>query len=376
MSSVRDYYEVLGVARDAGDAEIKSAYRKLALKYHPDRNQGNAEAEEKFKEGAEAYSVLGDAEKRARYDRFGHAGVSSQAGAGFDPSTFAGFEDIFGGIFGDFFGGGRRGGPERGSDLRYDLEISFEQSAKGVETAIQIPRLETCETCHGSGAAAGSSPTTCPQCQGRGQQRFQQGFFTVARTCPRCDGTGRIVAKPCTTCKGAGRTTKERQLTVKIPAGIADGQRLRISGEGESGPQGGPAGDLYVFIEVAPHPFFRRDGNNLACEVPLNFTTLALGGTIEVPTLDGHEGFKVPEGTQSGTVFRFRGKGMPDVSGRGKGDLYFTVQAVTPKKLNKEQRALLEQLSKVLPKEQFEPRPADAPEDEKNLFEKVKDIFG
>ena len=374
--SKRDYYEVLGVPKTAGDQQIKSAYRKLSLQHHPDRNQGNEGAEEKFKEAAEAYAILSDGEKRAKYDRFGHAGVSSQAGAGFDPSTFAGFEDIFGGIFGDFFGGGRRGGPERGSDLRYALEISFEQSARGVETAIQIPRLETCETCHGSGAAAGSSPTTCPQCQGRGQQRYQQGFFTVARTCSRCDGTGRIITKPCATCKGAGRTTKERQLTVKIPAGISDGQRLRISGEGESGPQGGPSGDLYVFIEVAPHPFFRRDGNNLACEVPLNFTTLALGGTIEVPTLDGHEGFKVPEGTQSGTVFRFRGKGMPDVSGRGKGDLYFTVQAVTPKKLNKEQRGLLEQLSKALPKEQFEPRPADAPEDEKNLFEKVKDIFG
>ncbi len=374
--SKRDYYEVLGVPKTAADPQIKSAYRKLALQHHPDRNEGNKAAEEKFKEAAEAYAILSDGEKRARYDRFGHDGVSSQAGAGFDPSTFAGFEDIFGGIFGDFFGGGRHGGPERGSDLRYDLEISFEQSAKGVETAIQIPRLETCETCHGSGAAAGSSPTTCPQCQGRGQQRFQQGFFTVARTCSRCNGTGRIIAKPCAGCKGAGRTAKERQLTVKIPAGIADGQRLRISGEGESGPQGGPAGDLYVFIEVAPHPFFRRDGNHLACEVPLNFTTLALGGTIEVPTLDGHEGFKVPEGTQSGTVFRFRGKGMPDVSGRGKGDLYFTVQAVTPKKLNKEQRALLEQLSKALPKEQIQPRPAGAPEDEKNLFDKVKDIFG
>jgi molecular chaperone DnaJ len=374
--SKRDYYEVLGVPKTAADPQIKSAYRKLALQHHPDRNEGNKAAEEKFKEAAEAYAILSDGEKRARYDRFGHAGVSSQAGAGFDPSTFAGFEDIFGGIFGDFFGGSRHGGPERGSDLRYDLEISFEQSAKGVETAIQIPRLETCETCHGSGAAAGSSPTTCSQCQGRGQQRFQQGFFTVARTCSRCNGTGRIIAKPCAGCKGAGRTTKERQLTVKIPAGIADGQRLRISGEGESGPQGGPAGDLYVFIEVAPHPFFRRDGNHLACEVPLNFTTLALGGTIEVPTLDGHEGFKVPEGTQSGTVFRFRGKGMPDVSGRGKGDLYFTVQAVTPKKLNKEQRALLEQLSKALPKDQIQPRPAGAPEDEKNLFDKVKDIFG
>jgi molecular chaperone DnaJ len=374
--SKRDYYEVLGIAKNAGDQQIKSAYRKLALQYHPDRNQGNKEAEEKFKEAAEAYAILSDSDKRTRYDRFGHAGVSSQTGAGFDPSTFAGFEDIFGGIFGDFFGGGRRGGPERGSDLRYDLEISFEESAKGVETSVQIPRLEACEACRGSGAAPGSGPTTCPQCHGRGQQRFQQGFFTVARTCGRCHGTGRVIAKPCTTCRGEGRTTRERKLTVKIPAGIADGQRLRISGEGESGVAGGPPGDLYVFIEVRPHQFFRRDGNNLSCEIPLNFTTLALGGNIEVPTLDGQESFKVPESTQSGTVFRLRGKGMPDVSGRGRGDLYFTVQAVTPKKLSKEQRTLLDQLSKVLPKEKFEPRARDDREDDKNLFDKVKDIFG
>jgi molecular chaperone DnaJ len=374
--SKRDYYEVLGIPKNAGDQQIKSAYRKLALQYHPDRNQGNKEAEEKFKEAAEAYAILSDSDKRTRYDRFGHAGVSSQTGAGFDPSTFAGFEDIFGGIFGDFFGGGRRGGPERGSDLRYDLEISFEESAKGVETSVQIPRLEACEACRGSGAAPGSGPTTCPQCHGRGQQRFQQGFFTVARTCGRCHGTGRVIAKPCTTCRGEGRTTQERKLTVKIPAGIADGQRLRISGEGESGVAGGPPGDLYVFIEVRLHQFFRRDGNNLSCEIPLNFTTLALGGNIEVPTLDGQESFKVPESTQSGTVFRLRGKGMPDVSGRGRGDLYFTVQAVTPKKLSKEQRSLLDQLSKVLPKEKFEPRARDDREDDKNLFDKVKDIFG
>ena len=374
--SKRDYYDILGVQKNASDQQIKSAYRKLALQYHPDRNQGNQEAEEKFKEAAEAYAILSDSDKRARYDRFGHAGVSSQTGAGFDPSTFAGFEDIFGGIFGDFFGGGRQGGPTRGSDLRYDLEITFEQSAAGLETSIQIPRLETCDTCSGSGAAAGTKPTTCPQCHGRGQQRFQQGFFTVARTCSRCQGSGRVVAKPCPTCRGEGRTTKDRKLTVKIPAGIADGQRLRISGEGEGGPQGGPPGDLYVFIEVVPHEFFRRDGNNLVCVVPLNFTTLALGGPIEVPTLDGHDTFKVPEGTQSGAVFRLRGKGMPDVSGRGRGDLFFTVQAVTPKKLNREQRALLEQLAGALPKEKFEPRKVDAPEDEKNIFDKVKDIFG
>jgi molecular chaperone DnaJ len=373
--SKRDYYEILGVPKDAGDQQIKSAYRKLALQYHPDRNPGSKDTEEKFKEAAEAYAVLSDSDKRARYDRFGHAGVPSQGG-GFDPSTFAGFEDIFGGIFGDFFGGGRQGGPARGSDLRYDLEITFEESAKGVETSVQIPRLEACETCSGSGAAPGSSPTTCPQCHGRGQQRFQQGFFTVARTCGRCHGTGRVISKPCVTCKGEGRTTHERTLTVKIPAGIADGQRLRISGEGEGGTGGGPAGDLYVFIEVGEHPFFRREGNNLSCDIPLNFTTLALGGTIDVPTLDGHESYKVPEGTQSGTIFRLRGKGMPDVSGRGRGDLFFTVQAVTPKKLTKEQRSLLEQLAKVLPKEKFEPKPQDPAEDDKNIFEKVKDIFG
>jgi molecular chaperone DnaJ len=375
--SKRDYYDVLGLQRDAKDAHIKSAYRKLALQYHPDRNQGNKEAEEKFKEAAEAYAILSDADKRARYDRFGHAGVSSQAGAGFDPSTFAGFEDIFGGIFGDFFGGGgRRGGPERGSDLRYDLEITFEESARGVDTKVQIPRLEQCGSCHGSGSAPGSSPSTCPQCQGRGQQRFQQGFFTVARTCSKCNGSGRIITKPCHTCHGEGRVSQSRTLTVKIPAGIADGQRLRISGEGEAGLAGGPSGDLYVFIEVAAHPFFRREGNNLSCEIPLNFTTLVLGGQIEVPTLDGPESFKVPEGTQSGTVFRLRGKGMPDVSGRGKGDLFFTAQAVTPRKISKEQRALLEQLHKLLPKEKFEPRQHAAEDEDKNIFDKVKDIFG
>ena len=377
--SKRDYYEILGVPKNASDQQIKSAYRKLALQYHPDRNPGNKDAEDKFKEAAEAYAILCDEEKRSSYDRFGHAGVSSQAGGGFDPSTFAGFEDIFGSIFGDFFGGagGRRSGVERGSDLRYDLEISFEDSARGIDTSITVPRLESCETCHGTGAAPGSSPVSCPQCQGRGQQRFQQGFFTVARTCSRCNGTGRVVSKPCATCKGGGRTQHERKLTVKIPAGIAHGQRLRLHGEGEAGVGGGPPGDLYVFIEVTEHAYFRRDGNDLAVEIPVNFPTLALGGSIDVPTLDGKESFKVPDGTQSGTTFRLRGKGMPDVSGRGRGDLFFTVQAVTPKKLSKDQRAALEHLSEVLPKERFEPRPSrDTEAEEKNIFEKVKDIFG
>jgi molecular chaperone DnaJ len=382
--SKRDYYEILGVTRTATEVEIKSAYRKLAMRHHPDRNPGDKVAEEKFKEAAEAYAILADGEKRSLYDRFGHAGVSSAAGAGgFDPSVFSGFEDILGGLgdifgFGDLFGGGRRrGGPQRGADLRYDLEIAFEESAAGTETTIQIPRQETCETCHGSAAAPGSSPSQCPQCRGQGQVRFQQGFFTVARTCPQCRGAGKIVTNPCKTCHGAGRVTKERKITVKIPAGIATGQQLRLQGEGESGSAGGPPGHLYVVVHVHDHEFFRRDGNNLFCEVPVNFTTVALGGEIQVPTLDGAETVKVPEGTQTGTTLRLRGKGMPDVNGRGRGDLFATVQVQTPKKLSRDQRQLLEQLAKALPKEKFEPRARDEQEqDERNLFDRVKDMFG
>jgi molecular chaperone DnaJ len=378
--SKRDYYEVLGVSRTATDVEIKSAYRKLALKYHPDRNPGDHAAEEKFKESAEAYSVLADGDKRHLYDRYGHAGLGGAATGGFDPTVFTGFEDILGGLgdifgLGDVFGGGRRrGGVQRGADLRYDLEISFDEAAKGTETSVQIPRLESCETCSGSGAAPGSKATTCPQCQGRGQLRYQQGFFTVARTCGQCRGTGSVIAKPCTTCKGSGRVQKERKLTVRVPPGIATGQRLRLSGEGESGGPGGPAGDLYVVIHVQEHPFFHRDGNDLYCEVPLNFPTLALGGEIRIPTLEGEEPFKVPEGTGSGQSFRLRGRGMPDVSGRGRGDLFVTVKVITPKKLSKEQKKLLEQLATSLPKEQFEPTPVD--HEDKGLFDRVKDIFG
>jgi molecular chaperone DnaJ len=381
--SKRDYYQVLGVSRDAGDQDIKSAYRKLALKYHPDRNPGDKAAEEKFKEAAEAYSVLADADKRARYDRFGHAAVSgSGAGAGgFDPTIFAEFDDIFGSIgdifgLGGMFGGGRRrGGPQRGADLRYDLEITFEQAASGTETTIQIPRNETCETCHGSGAAAGAAPTSCPQCRGTGQLRYQQGFFTVARTCGQCRGTGRVITNPCQTCRGAGAVEQLRKLTVKVPPGIATGQRLRLSGEGEAGAQGGPSGDLYVVIAVQEHPFFHRDGNDLSCEVPVNFTTLALGGEIKVPSLLGEtESLKVPDGTATGSVFRLRGKGMPDVSGRGRGDLLVTVQAITPRKLTREQRKLLEQLAAALPPQQFEPTRREV--DDRSVFERVKDIFG
>jgi len=378
--SKRDYYEVLGISRTATDVEIKSAYRKLALKYHPDRNPGDHSAEEKFKESAEAYSVLADADKRHLYDRYGHAVLGGAATGGFDPTVFTGFEDILGGLgdifgLGDVFGGGRRrGGVQRGADLRYDLEISFDEAAKGTETSVQIPRMESCETCSGSGAAPGSKATTCPQCQGRGQLRYQQGFFTVARTCGQCRGTGSVIAKPCSTCKGAGRVQKERKLTVRVPAGIATGQRLRLSGEGEAGGPGGPPGDLYVVIHVQEHPFFQRDGNDLYCEVPLNFPTLALGGEIRIPTLEGDEPFKVPEGTGSGQAFRLRGRGMPDVSGRGRGDLFVTVKVITPKKLSKEQKKLLEQLATSLPKEQFEPTPVD--HEDKGLFDRVKDIFG
>ena len=379
--SKRDYYEVLGVSRTATEVELKSSYRKLAMQYHPDRNPGDKKAEEKFKEAAEAYAVLADANKRAAYDRFGHAGVGAAAGAGagFDPETFGDFADILGNMFGfgDLFSGGRRrGGPQRGADLRYDLEISFVESATGSEPTIQIPRQETCDTCKGSGAAAGSTPTVCSMCRGQGQVRRQQGFFTIAVTCPQCRGAGKTVAKPCQTCQGAGRVTQERKIKVKIPAGIANGQQLRLQNEGEGGAGGGPPGHLYVVIHVQEHEFFRREGNHLFCEVPVNFTTLALGGEIVVPTLDGPERTKVPDGTQTGTTLRLRGKGMPDVNGRGRGDLLITVQVQTPKKLNKEQRQLIEQLAKVLPKEQFEPRAPGEEQEDRNLFDRVKDMFG
>jgi molecular chaperone DnaJ len=380
--SKRDYYEVLGVGREATDQQIKSAYRKLALKYHPDRNPGDHKAEEHFKEAAEAYAVLADTQKRELYNRFGHAGVSGAgAGAGgFDPTVFAGFEDIFGGLgdlfgFGDVFGGRRRrGGPQRGADLRYDLEISFEESFDGAETAIQIPREETCETCSGSGAAPGSSPEVCGQCRGSGQLRFQQGFLTVARPCSTCRGTGRVISKPCQACRGAGRVGRERKITVKIPPGIATGQRLRLYGEGEHGSAGGPAGDLYVVVHVQEHSFFHREGDDLYCELPVTFPTLALGGDVRVPTVKAEEDIKIPAGTQPGARFKLRGKGMPNVSGRGHGDLYVIARAVVPKKLTREQKHLLEELAKTMPQEIVDPETADA--SDKPFFEKVKDIFG
>jgi molecular chaperone DnaJ len=378
--SKRDYYEVLEVVRTATDQEIKSSYRKLALKYHPDRNPGDKAAEDQFKEAAEAYSVLADADKRHLYDRFGHAGLGGAATSGFDPNVFTGFEDILGGLgdvfgLGDMFGGRRRGGRARGADLRYDLEISFEESAKGAESAIQIPRNETCETCKGNGSQPGHDAVACPGCRGTGQIRHQQGFFTVARTCGQCRGMGRIINKPCLTCRGAGRVQRERKLTLKIPAGIATGQRLRLQGEGESGPGGGPSGDLYVVIHVQDHAFFQRDGNDIICQVPVNFTTLALGGEVTMPTLEGNEALTVPPGTESGYTFRLRGRGMPDVSGRGRGDLLVSVKVSMPRKLSKEQRRLLEQFAQTLPKEHFGPTPV-AEQDDRGLFDRVKDIFG
>jgi molecular chaperone DnaJ len=378
--SKRDYYDVLGVGRQATDQEIKSAYRKLALKHHPDRNPGDKHAEELFKEAAEAYAVLADREKRGLYDRFGHAGVGAAAGpGGFDPTIFADFSDIFAGLgdvfgFGDIFGGRRRrGGPQRGADLRYDLEITFDEAAKGAETTIQIPREEACDTCHGSGAAPGTSAETCAQCRGSGQLRYQQGFLTVARPCTTCRGTGRTISRPCTSCRGAGRVGRERQITVKIPAGIATGQRLRIYGEGEHGMAGGPPGDLYVVVHVQEHPFFHREEDDLYCEMPVAFTTLALGGKITVPTLDGREEVNVPSGTQPGARFKLRGKGMPNVTGRGHGDLYVVARVAVPKRLTKEQKRALEDLAHLMPEEKLAD---DAAEGDKPFFERVKDIFG
>lgn len=381
--SKRDYYEVLGVARDATDQQIKSAYRKLAMQYHPDRNPGDKQAEERFKEAAEAYAVLAESEKRALYDRFGHAGVSGAGaggGAGFDPTIFADFSDIFAGL-GDVFGLGdifgsrrRRNGPQRGADLRYDLEISFEESAKGAETTIQIPREETCETCKGSGAAPGTTAETCSQCRGTGQLRYQQGFLTVARPCSNCRGTGKTISKPCTACRGAGRVSRERKLTVKIPAGIATGQRLRLYGEGEHGSAGGPPGDLYVVVHVQEHSFFHREDDDLYCELPIGFPTLALGGNVKVPTLNGREELHIPAGTQAGHRFKLRGKGMPNVSGLGHGDLFVIAKVAVPKKLNKDQKRLLEELARTLP---ADPGALLETEDEdKPFFERVKDMFG
>ena len=379
--SKRDYYDVLGVGRDARAQDIKSAYRKLALKYHPDRNPDDAAAEERFKEAAEAYAVLADDQKRGVYDRFGHAGLAATPGGGVDPTIFEDFGDILGGLgdifgFGDLFGGRRRSGPRPGADLRYDLEIPFEDAARGAETTLQLPREEPCLTCQGSGAAPGSRPETCPQCGGRGQLRYQQGFLTVARTCGQCRGRGRVITKLCDTCHGAGRTPHTRKLTVKIPAGISTGQRLRLQGEGELGDRGAPPGDLYVVIHVGEHEFFRRDGDDLLCAVPVPYPTMVLGGDVSVPTLNGDARVNVPKGTQAGTRVRLKGKGMPNVSGRGRGDLFVELIVDTPRRVSKDQRALLEQLASTMRDHKAKPLTQAAAASDRPFFERVKDIFG
>jgi len=360
------------VARGSSEQEIKSAYRKLALQYHPDRNPNNPDAEEKFKECSEAYAILADAEKRAAYDRFGHAGVSSAAGGGFDPSAFQDFSDIFGDFFGfgDLFGGAtrRRTRAQRGPDLREDITLEFEEAVFGKATQVAVRRHETCVECRGSGAAAGKAPVPCRSCGGRGQVRYQQGFFSMSRTCPTCQGVGSVITDPCPKCKGEGRLLKQRSIDAKIPAGVEDGTRIRFTGLGEAGAFGGPPGDLYVVLHVKEHPFFAREGTDLHCAIPISFAQAALGTEIHVPTLDGEHSLKVPEGTQSGTTMRIRGKGVPVLNGHGKGDLYVEIRVQTPAKLNKRQRELLQELEGT---GQVENKPQRS-----TLLGKVKDIFG
>lgn len=353
MATKRDYYEVLGVARGASEEEIKKAYRKLALKFHPDRNPGNKEAEEKFKEASEAYEVLSTAQKRQAYDQFGHAGVGAGGGGGgFDASGFGNVNDIFGDLFGDFFGMGGRGGrggsrSGRGSDLRYNMKVSFHDAAFGAEKTITIPRETVCEGCKGSGAKAGTAPEVCRACKGAGEIRFQQGFFTLSKTCPECGGAGQVIRNKCSDCRGSGRKSEEVRLSVKIPAGIDTGQRLKLRGEGEAGVNGGPSGDLYVAIEVAEHEFFKRDGKEILCEVPISFTQASLGAEIDVPTIEGAVKLKIPPGTQAGRRFRLRDKGIVDLNSRERGDQIVTVEVEVPQKLSAEQRQLLEKFAEI-----------------------------
>ena len=365
----RDYYEVLGVDRGASSEDLKKAYRRLAMKFHPDRQSTDPKAEEKFKEASEAYEILNDEEKRAAYDRFGHAGVDpNQGGAsGFEGS----FSDIFGDVFGDIFGGsrGRSDGVSRGSDLRYNLNLTLEQAVGGDTIEIKIPVMTACADCDGTGCAPGSSPTTCPDCNGTGQIRVSQGFFSLQQTCPRCRGQGRIITDPCRSCGGSGRVEKSKTLSVKVPAGVDNGDRIRLTGEGEAGLRGGPPGDLYVQVEVKDHPIFVRDGRHLYCEVPISFPDAALGGQMEVPTLDGRVNLKIPKETQTGKVFRLRGKGVTQVRGGGVGDLLCKVQIETPVELTQQQKELLEKFKDSLGEnEKHSPK-------ERSWFSGVKSFF-
>jgi molecular chaperone DnaJ len=365
-----DFYEVLQVSREASDQELKASYRKLAMQYHPDRNPNNPEAEEKFKVCSEAYQVLSDPEKRAAYDRYGHAafqGGNPFAGAGFQGDL----GDIFGDLFGEMFnmgGGGRRASrAQRGRDLRYDMALEFVEAAFGVERQIEIRRLEACEECRGTGSAKGKAPATCTQCGGRGQVRFQQGFFSVAKTCGRCNGTGTTISDPCTVCRGEGLQEKQHEILVKVPAGVEQDTRIRYQGEGEAGRFGGPAGDLYVVLSVKAHKFFEREGDDLHCVMPISFPQAALGTELQIETLEGPATIKIPEGTQSGREFKLRGKGVPHLNSHGKGDLVVEVRVATPSKLNKAQRELLRQLSETI---SVENTPTN-----RGLFEKMKEIF-
>jgi molecular chaperone DnaJ len=370
----KDYYDVLGVGRESGDQEIKAAYREMAKRFHPDRNPDDPAAEERFKEASEAYSVLSDSQKRSAYDRFGHAGVQGAAGGPqFNPEAFADFSDILGDFFGfgDLFGGGggRRGRTrgQRGDDVRYDLEISFEDAMFGMSAEIQVPRMERCERCKGGGSEPGSGPSQCPTCHGRGQIIYQQSFLSIRRTCTTCNGSGQIIRNPCAECHGHGYRQAQRKLKVHIPAGVDDGNRLRLSGEGQPGTHGEQPGDLYVFLKVKEHAFFERQGNDLHCTIPLNVAQAALGCEIDVPGIEGSQKLKIPEGTQNGAQFKLRHRGAPILNTNGRGDLYVHVDVKVPAKITREQRKILEQLRETLP---VDNRPA-----EKGLFEKVKDYF-
>jgi len=372
----RDYYEVLGCGRDASEADLKKAYRRLAMKYHPDRNPDDADAEAKFKEAKEAYEVLTDKDKRSAYDQFGHAGVDAgtgRPGGGFGNADA--FSDIFGDVFGDIFGGGRRARSQvfRGADLRYELELTLEQAVTGDSVNIDVPTQVQCSRCDGSGAEPGTSPVTCSTCGGAGQVRVQQGFFSIQQTCPACKGVGTTIQTPCTECSGRGRVRRVKTLAVKVPAGVDSGDRIRLAGEGEAGRNGGPPGDLYVDVMVKAHPIFEREGQNLRCEVPISFTAAALGSSVEVPTLDGQVMLKIPPETQSGRVFRLRGKGVRSVRASGVGDLFCRVQVETPVKLTDEQRELLQKFDAAVSAggERHNPRSRSWLDSVKAFFEKM-----
>jgi molecular chaperone DnaJ len=369
----RDYYEVLGLNRDASEEEIRKAYRKLAMKYHPDRNPDSKDTEEKFKEAKEAYEILSEADKRRAYDAYGHAGVNPQMGGmGAGEAGFSGFAEAFGDIFSDIFGGGARGRTNvfRGADLRYNLELSLEQAARGTETKIRIPTMESCEACKGTGAKPGTQPKTCDTCHGAGSVRMSQGFFSIQQTCPTCHGTGKVIPDPCATCRGAGRIKKHKTLSVKIPAGVDEGDRIRLSGEGEAGVNGGPAGDLYVVVHLAEHGVFQRDGDDLHCEMPISFTMAALGGEIEIPTLDGAAKVKIPAETQTGQVFRLRGKGIKGVRSTYPGDLLCTIAVETPVRLTERQKELLRELDDINRKDGDRHNPRA-----KSFMDKVREFF-